>query len=494
MAGEHTQLDGLNPDLGPGARSRARFEGEDDKPREACGVFGIYAPEQDVARLAYFGLYALQHRGQESAGIAVGDGERIRCHKAMGLVGEVFSGEAIDRLRGRVALGHVRYSTTGESAVENAQPLVFHYQHGMLALGHNGNLTNYGELRQKLAGEGAVFQTTTDSELIVSLLARTTRDNLAEGILKTMSLIRGAYSLAVITENRLYGVRDPMGVRPLCLGRYRQGYALASESAALDTIGAEFIRDVEPGEVVMIDERGITSLHDHYPSRRALCIFEFVYFARPDSVIDGLNVQRARGALGRELAREYPLQADLVVPVPDSATCAALAYAAETGIPFSEGLIKNRYIGRTFIRPSQALRDLGVRMKLNVVREVLDGKRVVLIDDSIVRGTTSSKIVQMIRDAGAKEVHMLVSSPPIHHSCYYGIDTSRRSELIAASNDLAGITALIGADSLNYLSLDGLYAAMAPLTPEGFCVACFNGHYPIPAPEAGEQVVQACSC
>jgi amidophosphoribosyltransferase len=480
MEREYTQIDGLSPGCLPGA-----YDQESDKPREACGVFGIYAPGEDVARMTYFGLYALQHRGQESAGIAVGDGERIRCHKAMGLVGEVFSGEVIDRLQGRVALGHVRYSTTGESAVENAQPLVFHYRQGMIALGHNGNLTNYGELHRSLAGEGTVFQTTTDSELIVSLLARATRDNLAEGILKTMSLLKGAYSLAVITENRLYGVRDPMGVRPLCLGRYRQGYALASESAALDTIGAEFIRDVEPGEVVMIDERGITSLRNHYPSKRALCIFEFVYFARPDSVIDGLNVQRARGALGRELAREYPLQADLVVPVPDSATYAALAYAATTGIPFSEGLVKNRYIGRTFIRPSQALRDLGVRMKLNAVPEVLAGKRVVLIDDSIVRGTTSSKLVQMIRDAGAQEVHMLVSSPPIHYSCYYGIDTSRRSELIAASNDLAGITALIGADSLNYLSLDGLYAAMAPLAAEDFCVACFSGHYPIPAPEAG---------
>jgi amidophosphoribosyltransferase len=467
---------------------------DDGKPREACGVFGVYGPGLDVARLAYFGLYALQHRGQESAGIAVGDGARIRCHKNMGLVGEVFSGETIERLQGKVALGHVRYSTTGESAVENAQPLVFHYRNGMIALGHNGNLTNYGELRRELAGEGVVFQSTTDSELIVSLLARATRDNLAEGLLKTMSLIRGAYSLAVITENCLFGVRDPMGVRPLCLGRYRQGYALASESAALDTIGAEFIRDLEPGEVVMIDDSGITSLRSHHLSQRALCIFEFVYFARPDSVIDGLNVQHARSALGRELAREYPCRADLVVPVPDSATCAALAYATATGIPFSEGLVKNRYIGRTFIRPSQALRDLGVRMKLNAVREVLDGKRVVLIDDSIVRGTTSSKIVQMIREAGAKEVHMLVSSPPIHYSCYYGIDTSRRSELIAARNDLAGIRALIGADSLNYLSLDGLYAAMNPLLPENFCVACFSGNYPIPAPEAHEQIARSCNC
>lgn len=489
MEREHIQFDGLAPDYGPGTP-----EFEDDKPREACGVFGIYGPGLDVARLAYFGLYALQHRGQESAGIAVGDGTMIKCHKAMGLVGEAFSDEAIDKLKGKVALGHVRYSTTGESAVANAQPLVFHYQHGMLALGHNGNLTNYNELRRQLAGEGAVFQTTTDSELIVSILARTTKDSLAEGILKTMSVIKGAYSLAVITENSLFGIRDPMGVRPLCLGRYGEGYVLASESAALDTIGAEFIRDVEPGEVVMIDKNGVTSLRNHYPSKRALCIFEFVYFARPDSVIEGLNIQRARGALGRELAREYPLQADLVVPVPDSATCAALAYASETGIPFCEGLIKNRYIGRTFIRPSQALRSLGVQMKLNPVREAMNGKRVVLIDDSIVRGTTSSKIVQMIRDAGAREVHMLVSSPPINYSCYYGIDTSRRSELIAASHDLGEIQALIGADSLNYVSLGGLYAAMAPLVADNFCVACFSGNYPIPVPEAGEQGAHACNC
>ncbi len=486
MEGKHFQHDELNtrPDCG-------QFRYEAEKPREACGIFGIYGTELDVARLSYFGLYALQHRGQESAGIAVGDGIRIKCHKDMGLVGEIFSGESIDRLKGKVALGHVRYSTTGESAVENAQPLVFHYRHGMLALGHNGNLTNYHELRRKLAGEGAVFQSTTDSELIVNILAHTAKNNLEEGILKTMSVIRGAYSLAVITENRLFGIRDPMGVRPLCLGRFRQGYVLASESAALDTIGAEFIRDVEPGEVVVIDESGITSLRSHYPSKRALCIFEFVYFARPDSVIDGLNVLHARSALGRELAREYPCQADLVVPVPDSATSAALGYAGATGIPFSEGLVKNRYIGRTFIRPSQALRDLGVRMKLNAVREILDGKRVVLIDDSIVRGTTSSKIVQMIREAGAREVHMLVSSPPINYSCYYGIDTSRRSELIAANHDLAGIQALIGADSLNYLSLDGLYTAMAPMPPENFCVACFSGKYPIPVPE---NAVPGCGC
>ncbi len=462
MAGEHWEL---------------LLEG--DKPREACGVFGIYAPGLDVARLAYFGLYALQHRGQESAGIAVGDGKRIVCHKGMGLVSEVFTEDILGHLKGKVAIGHVRYSTTGESSVENAQPLVFHYRDGMISLGHNGNLTNYAELRKRLAADGAVFQTTSDSELIVSILARSSQGDLAEGILKTMEEIKGAYSLVIMTENRLYGIRDPHGVRPLCLGRLDQGYVLASESAALDTIGAEMIRDLEPGEVVVIDENGITSLRCHYPLQRSLCVFEFVYFARPDSVIDGLNVQRARAALGRQLAQEYPLSADLVIPVPDSGTSAALAYAAERGLPFSEGLMKNRYVGRTFIRPTQEMRDLGVRLKLNPIREVLAGKRVIMLDDSIVRGTTSSKIVQMIRDAGAREVHMLVSSPPILHPCYYGIDTSRRGELIAARHDLAEIREFIGANSLNYLSIDGLLAAMAPLAPESFCCACFSGRYPI---------------
>ncbi|MDH7577020.1 MAG: amidophosphoribosyltransferase [Bacillota bacterium] len=455
---------------------------EDDKPREACGIFGIYAPGLDVARLTYFGLYSLQHRGQESAGIAVSDGRRINCHRGMGLVGEVFTEDLLGRMHGPLAIGHVRYSTTGESTVENAQPLVFHYQQGMLALGHNGNLTNYAVLRKKLAEAGAVFQSTTDSELIVSILARTCNHSLAEGILKTMGEIEGAYSLVVMTESQLYGIRDPYGVRPLCLGRLDQGYVLASESCALDTVGAQFVRDLEPGEVVLIDGNGVTSLRALNLTRRALCIFEFVYFARPDSVIDGLGVNQARHALGRELAREYRIEADLVVPVPDSATSSALAYAAATQIPFCEGLIKNRYVGRTFIRPTQEMRDLGVRLKLNPVREVLDGKRVIMIDDSIVRGTTSSKIVQMIREAGAREVHMLVSSPPILYPCYYGIDTSRRGELIAAQHGLSEIREFIGADSLNYLSLEGLFAAMAPLASRDFCVACFNGCYPMAPP------------
>lgn len=453
---------------------------DDGKPKEACGVFGIYAPGLDLARLTYFGLYALQHRGQESAGIAVGDGRRIHCHKGMGLVSEVFDDNLLNGLEGRVAIGHVRYSTTGESSLENAQPLVYHFRQGMISLAHNGNLTNYEELRNRLAGTGSVFQTTSDSELIVTLLARNCKDNdLLQGILRTMEEIRGAYSLVVMTGDRLYGIRDPFGVRPLCLGRLDGGYVLSSESAALDTIGAELIRDLEPGEVVMIDQNGVTSLRRHHPSQRSHCVFEFVYFARPDSVIDGLNVQKTRIAMGRQLAGECPVEADLVIPVPDSGTSAALSYAFTRGLPFCEGLMKNRYVGRTFIKPTQAMRDMAVRLKLNPVREVLEGKRVAMVDDSLVRGTTSSKIVQMIRDAGAREVHLLVSSPPILYPCFYGIDTSARGELIAARHNIEEIREFIGADSLHYLSLDGLLKAMSPLAPEDFCCACFSGRYPI---------------
>jgi len=452
---------------------------DEDKPREACGVFGIYAPGLDVARLTYYGLYALQHRGQESAGIAVGDGELITCRKGMGLVSEVFTEETLSSLKGHIAIGHVRYTTAGDSTIENAQPLTFHYKQGMIALAHNGNLKNYIELRRELSESGAIFQTTSDSELIVNLIARTSTNDLITGILETMKMICGAYSLVLTTGNRLYGIRDPYGMRPLCLGRIGDGYVLASESCALDTIGAEFIRDVQPGEVVIIDENGITSLRPHQRGRYALCVFEFVYFARPDSVIDGLNVQSARYAMGRQLAREYPIDGDVVVPVPDSGTSAALSYASERGLPFSEGLMKNRYVGRTFIRPTQEMRDLAVRLKLNPVRERLAGKRIILIDDSIVRGTTSGKIIQMIREAGAKEVHMLVSSPAVTHGCHYGIDTSKKGELIAASYSVEEICKYIGADSLHYLSLSGLHAALASFKSEDLCDACFCGKYPI---------------
>jgi len=451
----------------------------DDKPKEACGLFGIYAPGQDVARLTYYGLYALQHRGQESAGIAVGDGQRIACHKGMGLVGEVFTDDIVDRFAGHVALGHVRYSPGGESGIENAQPLNFYYQQGMIAIGHSGSLTNCSQLRVRLAEQGAVFQTTADCELIVNLIAREGSKDLQSGILQTMEQLRGSYSLILMTEKRLFGIRDPFGMRPLCLGRLGDGYVLASESCALDTVGAELIRDIEPGEVVIIDQNGITSLVPHRAEKRALCVFEFVYFARPDSVIDGLGVQQARYALGRKLAEESPVDGDLVIPVPDSGIASAMAYASERGLPFSEGLMKNRYVGRTFIRPAQKARSLGVRLKLNPIREAVAGKRVIMIDDSIVRGTTSGKIVQMIRDAGAREVHLLISSPPVTHCCYYGIDTSQRGELIAASHSVEKICEHIGADSLSYLSRPGLHAALKPFLSADFCDACFCGNYPI---------------
>lgn len=452
---------------------------DEDKPKEACGVFGIYAPGQDVARITYYGLYALQHRGQESAGIAVGDGEKITCRKGMGLVGEVFTEDTLRMLKGHIALGHVRYSTAAENTIENAQPHNFYYKQGMIALGHNGNLTNYAELRRKLADSGAVFQSTADSELMINLIVRAGTEDLASGILKTMEQLEGSYSLILITEKKMFGIRDPHGMRPLCLGRLGDGYILASESCALDTIGAEFIRDVKPGEVVMIDENGVTALQPHRAGKRALCVFEFVYLARPDSVIDGLSVQQARYALGKELAREYPLDGDMVIPVPDSGTSSAFAYAMERGLPFREGLMKNRYVGRTFIRPVQVTRDLGVRLKLNPIREMIFGKRVIMVDDSIVRGTTSGKLVQMIREAGAKEVHLLVSSPPVTHSCYYGIDTSKNGELIAASHCIEEIREHIGADSLGYLSRSGLHAALAPFNPDILCDACFCGDYPI---------------
>lgn len=451
----------------------------DDKPHEACGVFGIYAPGQDVARITYYGLYALQHRGQESAGIAVSDGNRIICRKGMGLVGEVFTEDILEKLQGSIALGHVRYTTAGDSIIENAEPLNFYYRDGMIAIGHNGSLTNSAELRRELEDAGAVFQSTADSELIISLIVRAGAKDLVSGILQAMEKIEGSYSLVMLTEKRMFGIRDPYGMRPLCVGRLQDGYVLASESCALDTVGAQFIRDIEPGEVVIIDEHGITSLRPHKPHRKALCAFEFVYFARPDSVIDGLSVQKARYALGRQLAKEYPLDGDMVIPVPDSGVSSALSYAAERGLPFSEGLMKNRYVGRTFIRPAQTIRELGVRLKLNPIKEIVSGKRVIMIDDSIVRGTTSGKIVQMIREAGAREVHLLVSSPPVTHSCYYGIDTSSRGELIAASHCLEEICQHIGADSLNYLSLPGLHAALAPCQPDELCDACFCGNYPI---------------
>ncbi|RJX21924.1 MAG: amidophosphoribosyltransferase [Desulforudis sp.] len=449
-----------------------------DKPREHCGVFGIYGPGLDVARLAFYGLYALQHRGQESAGIATADGSQIHLHKGMGLVPDVFNESVISKLKGHSTIGHVRYSTTGSSLAVNAQPLVFSYAGGRIGLAHNGNLTNICELRQQMAASGAVFQTTTDSEVIVNLIARHSQHSLEEALVKCMIDIKGAYSLVIQTENRLLAMRDPFGFRPLCLGKLGNAWVVASESCALDTIGAEFIRDIQGGEIVVMDENGLVSINALAGNRQAHCIFEYIYFARADSRINGFNVNRVRRMMGEQLAREYPIEADLVLPVPDSGIPAARGYADASGIPFEEGLMKNRYIGRTFIQPAQHLRDLGVRLKLNPIREVLEGKRVVLVDDSLVRGTTSSKIVKMLRDAGATEIHLCLSSPPVTCPCYYGIDTSNRKELIAAQKKIEEIRQFTGADSLNYLSLDGLLGVFGERRGD-FCTACFDGDYPV---------------
>lgn len=450
-----------------------------DKPREECGVFGIYAPGQDVARLTYYGLYALQHRGQESAGIAVADGKTIHLYKDMGLVPEVFNGTQLDDLKGDIAIGHVRYSTTGSSQPINAQPLVFRYAGGKIGLAHNGNITNVAELRSQLLASGSVFQSSTDTEVVVNLIARYSQNTLEEALMKCMIDIKGAYSLVLMAENKLIALRDPFAFRPLCLGSLPGGgYVVASESCALDIVGATLVRDLLPGEILVIDENGLYSLQTMQAKRRAHCIFEYIYFARPDSKIDGFYVNKVRREMGRQLAREYCVEADLVIPVPDSGTAAARGYAEESGIPFEEGLMKNRYVGRTFIQPTQEIRALGVRLKLNPVREVLEGKRVIMVDDSIVRGTTSNKLVAMLRDCGAREVHMCISSPPVLKSCYYGIDTSNEGELIATRMSPEEIRKNIGADGLHYITMEGMLGIFGDYQ-DNFCTACFSGNYPV---------------
>jgi amidophosphoribosyltransferase len=451
-----------------------------DKLKEKCGIFGIYAPGEDVGSLTYYGLYALQHRGQESAGIAVADGHKITLYKGMGLVPEVFSGQQFESFHGHLAIGHVRYSTTGASQPINAQPLVFRYSGGMIGLAHNGNLTNVNELQNSLASTGSIFQTTTDSEVIVNLIARYSQTGLVNAIRKCMISLAGAYSLVILTEDKLIAIRDPRGFRPLCIGLLgnEQGYVVASESCALDTVGAHFIRDVNPGEIVIIDKDGLTSIQGQQVERTAYCIFEYVYFARPDSYLDGFHVNQVRRLMGRRLAQEYPVKADLVIPVPDSGVSAARGYAESSGIPYEEGLMKNRYIGRTFIQPSQDLRDLSVRLKLNPAREILVGKTIVLVDDSLVRGTTSGKLVRMLKECGVKEIHFTLSSPPVAYSCYYGIDTSNKDELIAAKKPLEEIRQFIGADGLYYLSIEGLLSVFGE-RQNHFCTACFSGNYPV---------------
>ncbi|MHB1162552.1 MAG: amidophosphoribosyltransferase [Chloroflexota bacterium] len=446
---------------------------------EACGVFGIFAPGVDVARITFFGLYALQHRGQESAGIATGDGKELRTFKAMGLVVQVFSEEELSFLKGHVAIGHTRYSTTGASKVCNAQPIVVDSNLGQLALGHNGNLVNTDSLAEQLLEKGERLETSTDSEVIARMIASAPGLDWESRLLHTLHRFQGAYSLVMATPNTLYAARDPLGVRPLCIGRLNGGWVVASETCALDTVGATFMREVEPGELLAIDGEGVRSITPAESRRRALCIFEFIYFARPDSTIDGQLVYLARQEMGRHLAREYSVDADLVIPVPDSAIPAATGYAQESGIPFGEGLIKNRYIGRTFIQPDQRLRQVGVRLKFNPLPEILSGKRVVVVDDSIVRGTTTPPVVNLLRKAGAKEVHMRVCAPPMRFPCYLGVDTARQSELIAAQMSVEEIRRHIGADSLGYLSLEGLLDSVGMHTSH-YCRACFTGNYPVP--------------
>jgi len=457
-------------------------EMDSDKLHEECGIFGIFSRDDDVALNTYWGLYALQHRGQESAGIALTDGCSMDIQRGMGLVGEVFRKGPPEMPNANIAIGHVRYSTTGSSLLINTQPLMVNFSGGHLSLAHNGNLTNAREMRAALEKKGSVFQTTIDSEVIVHLIARSTKKAIEERILDCMPQVEGAYCLVVMTENKLIGIRDPHGFRPLCIGRLNGSWILASESCALDTVGAELVRDVEPGEMVIIDDSGLTSRKFSQTASRALCVFEYIYFARPDSVIDGQSVYEARFAMGRQLAKDSGFKADLVISVPDSGTVAALGFSYESGIPFAEGLMKNRYIGRTFIQPEQKNRDLGVRIKLNANKAVIAGKSVIMVDDSIVRGTTSGKIVRMLKEAGATAVHMCVSSPPIGYPCYYGIDTAVRKELVAASKQVDEIRQFIGADSLYYLSLDGLYSSLPHIKSDTMCYACFNSCYPANVP------------
>lgn len=455
----------------------------EDKFQDECGVFGIYAPGQDVARLTYYGLYALQHRGQESAGIAVGNGHCISVKKRMGLVSEIFPNpEYLECMQGDAAIGHVRYSTSGGSSLANAQPLLIKYRMGSLAVAHNGNLVNGKSLRRELEEKGSIFQTTTDSELIAHLIARDDSNETEEAIANATPLLKGAYAFVLLTENSLIGLRDPNGIRPLSLGRVQGGYVLASETCAFDTIGAEFIREIQPGEMIVIDSHGMRSRTPVAGKRKALCVFEYIYFARPDSNLEGQNVHLVRKELGRKLAREHPVEADIVTGVPDSSIAAATGFAEEVGLPYEMGLIKNRYIGRTFIQPTQNLRDLGVKLKLNPVKKIVEGKRVVLVDDSIVRGTTSLQIVQMLKNAGAKEVHVRISSPPVMGCCYYGIDTSASEELIACTMKTSEICKTIGADSLGYLSFEGMLSAVG-LKASEVCLACFDKKYPVASEE-----------
>src|SRR5687768_12365801 len=459
-----------------------------DKFREECGVFGIFG-HTEAANLTYLGLYALQHRGQESAGIAASDGVQIRHRKAMGYVNEAFDADSLAKLTGDLAIGHVRYSTAGESKLSNAQPIVVDSVHGQFAIGHNGNLINAGELRDALVREGAIFQTNSDTEVVVHLFARSKSDTTEGAIVDAISQVRGAFSFIMMTKDRVIGVRDPHGFRPLALGRLGDAWVMCSETCALDLIGATYVRDVEAGEIVVAGPQGLKSIKPYAPAPSAQCVFEHVYFARPDSYVFGRSVNEVRTEFGRQLAREAPVDADVVVPIPDSGVCASVGFSEASDTPMRFGLIRNHYIGRTFIEPQQSIRHFGVKIKLNAVRSILEGKRVVLIDDSIVRGTTSRKIVKLIKAAGAKEVHMRISCPPTISPCFYGVDTPRRSELIAATHTIEEIQTYLGADSLAYLSLPGMLGAVAP-SQRSYCTSCYTGTYPVEFPRDKHSYLQ----
>lgn len=453
--------------------------------REECGVFGIYG-HPDAANLTYLGLYALQHRGQEAGGIAAWNGKRIAYEKGMGYVADLFDEARLARLPGRSAVGHVRYSTAGGSHLENAQPIVYNTNKGPLAIAHNGNLVNADELRAELEAEGSIFTTTSDTEVLLHLMARSRAESLVEALRDTLGRVRGAYSIVLLAGEKVLAARDPQGFRPLTIGRLGEAWLVASETCAFDLLDAEPLRDVEPGEIVILDAGGVASSSFAMGRRTAFCIFEHVYFARPDSTVFHRSVAESRRAFGRRLAREHAVPADVVVPVPDSGIFAALGYAEESGIPYGMGLVRNHYVGRTFIEPKQSIRNFGVKVKLNPVRSVVGGKRIVLVDDSIVRGTTSKKLVRLLKAAGATEVHMRISSPPTMNPCHYGIDTPQRRELIAATKELEEIRIFIEADSLGYLSLEGMLQAFGKGEGET-CAACFSGRYPVPFAVASEQ-------
>jgi amidophosphoribosyltransferase len=452
-----------------------------DKFKDECGIFGIFG-HPGAASLTSLGLYALQHRGQESAGIAAGDGERMRVARGMGQVADAFKEETLEKLPGHLAIGHTRYSTAGESRIENAQPFLIDCAHGQIAVAHNGNLVNARELREDLVRDGSIFQTTSDTEVVLHLYARSKAPSVEEALVESIAQISGAFSMVLLTKNRLIAARDPHGFRPLALGRLGDAWIVCSETCALDLIGATYVREVDPGELLIISDGGLRSIKPYPPSQLAHCVFEHVYFARPDSYVFGRSVNEVRTGLGRTLAAESPVDADVVVPIPDSGVCAAIGYGETSGLPVRFGLIRNHYVGRTFIQPRQSIRDFAVKVKLNPVRSIIEGRRVVLVDDSIVRGTTSRKIVRMVKAAGAREVHMRISCPPTISPCFYGVDTPRRSELIAATHTLDEIRRYLDAETVSYLSLEGMLDSVGQ-GRQSYCTSCYTGQYPVAFPK-----------